>query len=150
VHNPPRWVCAAVFLLIVLAIVVGCGQQPPARTQPVVEASPEPASEPGEIELYDAKANLTRPDTVAFEVKYRFTKGWPDRLYRCDIFFPGTENHATRTMQSPEMKKEGIIRDTAFLRKQPVKTFEIYFSETTSPKGMPTQNSNKVTGTVQQ
>src|SRR5262249_188829 len=90
--------------------------------------------EPGEIALSDPKVTLAEPNRVRFEVRYRFTKGKPDKYYLCEISFPGTPNHGAKPMESWELKSEGVIRDGIVLHKPPVQTFEIRVSEADSPQ----------------
>jgi hypothetical protein len=104
---------------------------------------------PGRIELFDPKVTLVEPNLVQFEVKYRFTQGRPDKYYSFDVFFPGTNNHGVKTIDSWELKPEGVIRDGIELRHPGAKTFEIYMSETTSPQLGYKKFSNVLTGEIQ-
>lgn len=139
--------CLVFFPLVVLAS--GCGRKTdPAAPAPAVVVQHAPPT-PGEIELFDPKVTLLEPTLVQFEVKYRFTKGQPDRYYACDISFPGTLNHGVKPMQSWELKTEGVIRDKVVLSKPPVKSFEIQMSEAASLQDGYKKNSNVVSGPVQ-
>jgi hypothetical protein len=111
---------------------------------------PHVSPTPGEIELLDPKVTvLDEPTLVQFEVKYRFTKGKPDKYYSCDISFPGTPNHGVKMMDSWELKPEGVIRDKLMLKKPGAKSFEMYMSETPSPQEGYKKISNVVSGPVQ-
>ena len=143
-----RRVAGGLLGLPLLVLAFGCGQKPvaPVSTQAAVAEHAEQT--PGEIELSDAKVTVVEPTLVRFEVKYRFTKGQPDKFYACDISFPGTPNHGVKPMESWELKKEGVIKDGVVLREPPVKTFEIHMSETTSPQLPYKKISNVLTGSV--
>ena len=122
-------------LLIPLAgPFLGCGQRALPPSAVVVHATQAAPSEPGEIELSDPIMTLQKPDRVQFEVKYRFTKGKPEKYYLCEISFPGTANHGAKPMESWELKPEGVIKDGIVLSKLPVQTFEIHVSEADSPR----------------
>jgi hypothetical protein len=103
---------------------------------------------PGEVELSGPRVTLLEPNIVQFEVKYRFTKGQPDKYYSCDVSFPGTPNRGVKTMMSWELKPEGVIRDKIELKKPGAKSFEIYLSETPSPQEGYKKISNVVSGPV--
>src|SRR5262249_51235871 len=103
---------------------------------------------PGEIELSDPKVTFAGPNKVRFEVRYRFTKGKPDKYYLCEISFPGTPNHGAKPMETWELKSEGVIKDEVPLFKPPVQTFEIRMSEADSPQNGYTKISNVVSGPV--
>jgi hypothetical protein len=135
-------------LLVPLAVLfAGCGQA--AAPTAAVQAAQPVSTEPGEIELSDPKVTFTEPNTVRFEVRYRFTKGKPDKYYMCEVSFPGTANHAAKPMESWELKSEGVIRDGIMLSKPPVQTFEIRVSEADSPQNGYKKISNVVSGPVQ-
>jgi hypothetical protein len=135
--------CVAIPLLL-----TACGPSPTAR--PIAVAPPTPAStEPGQIELSDAKATLAPQNRVRIEVRYRFTQGKPDKYYLCEITFPGTTNVGARPMDSWELKPEGVFKDTVQLNKPPVETFEIRFSEAESPQNGYKMISNVATGKVE-
>jgi hypothetical protein len=139
---------AAACLVVLSVLALGCGPKgavAPAQVLPVQQSS----SEPGEIELSDAKATLADERTVRFEVKYRFTKGKPDKYYSCDISFPGTANHGVRTMSGWELQAEGVIKDGIELRNPPVKSFEIRMSEAVSPQDGYKGISNVASGQVE-
>jgi hypothetical protein len=126
-------------------VALGCGQQnaPPSPHAPV-------SQEPGEIELSDPQVTLLEPTIIQFEVKYRFTKGRPDKYYSCEISFPDTpENHRVKFMENWELKDEGTIRDRLQLSKPGVKSFEIHMSESLSPRTTYKKISNTVSGPVQ-
>jgi hypothetical protein len=137
----PAAVCLVVFS------AWGCG--PKGGASPQVLPVQQSSSEPGEIELSDAKVTLADERTVRFEVKYRFTKGKPDKYYSCDVSFPGTANLGVRTMSSWELQTEGVIKDGIVLRKPPVTSFEIRMSEAASPQDGYKVISNVVSGTVE-
>ncbi len=146
-----RQPCAGCFLLFPLILLVsGCDlktRPKPGDQLPVIPMQ-EVSQEPGEIELSDPRVTLREPNTVQFEVKYRFVKGRPDKYYSLDIAFPGTQNHGTKKMSNWELKPEGVIRDGIDLSDPGAKTFEIYMSETTSPQLGYTKNSNVVKGPI--
>jgi hypothetical protein len=126
--------------------VSGCG--PKFGTQLPAIPVQEVPQEPGEIELSDPRVTLHEPNLVQFEVKYRFTKGRPDKYYACDISFPGTLNHGKKLMDSWELKPEGVIRDGIELSQPGAKTFEISMSEAVSPQLGYRKNSNVVKGQI--
>jgi len=136
-------------LCIAIALLpTACGPQPVAR--PVAAAQPGPVStEPGEIELSEPKATFAPMDRVRVEVRYRFTKGRPDKYYLCEITFPGTTNVGARPLDTWEMKPEGVFKDVVQLQKPPVEKFEIRFSEAVSPQNGYKIISNVATGKVE-
>jgi hypothetical protein len=133
------------FTFVVIAL--GCGQK--AGTPAPIVVTEHVSQTPGEIELSDPKVTLLEPSLVQFEVKYRFTKGKPDKYYMCDITFPGTLNHGVKPMEHWELKAEGVIRDKVELSKPGVKTFEIQMSETAAQQEPYRKISNVVSGQVQ-
>jgi hypothetical protein len=136
-------------LLVPLAVLfTGCGQRAAAPGTAAVQTAQPVSTEPGEIALSDPKVTLAAPDTVRFEVRYRFTKGKPDKYYLCEISFPGTANHGAKPMESWELKSEGVIKDGIVLSKPPVQTFEVRVSEADSPQDGYKQISNVVSGPV--
>ncbi|MCI0701431.1 MAG: hypothetical protein L0241_10155 [Planctomycetia bacterium] len=141
-------------LLFPLAVLFTACDQRPAATDPtpvqIVQPGPTgPVStEPGEIELSDPQVTFTEPNQVRFEVRYRFTKGKPDKYYMCEVSFPGTMNHGAKPMESWELKSEGVIKDGITLSKPPVQTFEIRVSEADSPQKGYKTISNVVSGPV--
>jgi hypothetical protein len=134
-------------LVVLSSLAAGCGPRGGMPT-PVIAVEHAPST-PGEIELSDAKATLVDGKIVQFEVRYRFTKGKPDKYYSCDISFPGTPNHGVRMMSSWELKTEGVLKDGIVLSKPPVKSFEIQMSEAVSPQDGYKKISNVVSGTVE-
>src|SRR5690242_19209273 len=110
--------------LLVALVVLAAGCSPRAAAPGTVAArAPRAASaEPGEIELSDPRVTFTEPNRVQFEVRYKFTKGQPDKYYLCEIFFPGTPNHGAKPMDSWELQSEGVIKDRLELTKPPVQT----------------------------
>jgi hypothetical protein len=136
-------------LLIPLAVFsAGCGGDASAPAAVPVQVTQPVSTEPGQIELSDPKVTLEGGNAVRFEVRYRFTKGKPDKYYMCEVSFPGTPNHASKTMESWELKSEGVIRDGIVLTKPPVTTFEIRVSEADSPQNGYKTISNTVSGPV--
>ena len=102
------------------------------------------------MELSDPTVTLLEPTLVQVEVRYRFTKGQPDKYYACEVSFPGTPNHGVKMMESWELKPEGVIRDKFQLRQPGAKSFEIYLAETPSPQQSPYKKiSNVVSGTIE-
>jgi hypothetical protein len=135
--------CVAIALLL-----SSCGQSPTPR--PIAVAPTVPVStEPGLIELSDAKATFMQPNRVRVEVRYRFTKGKPDKYYLCEISFPGTTNVGARPLDTWELKPEGVFKDVVQLTKPPVEKFEIRFSEAESPQNGYKMISNVASGPVQ-
>ena len=136
-------------LLVPLAVLLtGCGRQAAAPGTAAAQLTEPVSTEPGEMELSDPKVTFAEPNMVRFEVRYRFTKGKPDKYYMCEVSFPGTTNHAAKTMESWELKSEGVIRDGIVLTKPPVTTFEIRVSEADSPQNGYKPISNTVSGPV--
>jgi hypothetical protein len=134
-------------LVPLAALVSGCGRQAAPGTA-LVPTTPSVSPEPGEIELSDPMVTFVEPNTVRFEVRYRFTKGKPDKYYLCEISFPGTPNHGAKPMESWELKSEGVIKDGVALSRPPVQTFEIRVSEADSPQKGYQTISNVVSGPV--
>jgi hypothetical protein len=135
-----------------LVLVFGCGKSA-VESSPAANAAPVVApvsTEPGQIELFEPRVTLKEGNRIAFEVRYRFTKGKPDKYYMCDVSFPGTTNHAAKPMESWELKAEGIIKDGITLSKPPVQTFEIRVSEANSPQDGYKVISNTVSGLVKE
>lgn len=143
-----RRIAWGVLLIPLAGLFLGCGQRALPRSAVVVQATQAAPSEPGEIELSDPIMTLQKPDRIQFEVKYRFTKGKPEKYYLCEISFPGTANHGAKPMESWELKPEGVIKDGIVLTKLPVSTFEIRVSEADSPQNGYKTISNVVSGTV--
>src|SRR5438874_473281 len=115
--------CAGGLLLAPVAMLfTACGERAVAPLAAPAQAAQPVSTEPGEIELSDPKVTFTQPNRVRFEVRYRFTKGKPDKYYLCDVSFPGTPNHASKPMESWELKSEGVIRDGIVLFQPPVQT----------------------------
>ena len=135
-------------------LLMGCGQRaaepgtPGAPGDDPSRVTAPGSTEPGGIELSEPKVIFTKPDMIQFEVRYRFTKGKPDKYYMCDVSFPGTPNHAAKPMESWELKSEGVIKDGVVLSKPPVRTFEIRLSEADSPQDGYKKMSNVVRGPV--
>jgi hypothetical protein len=142
-RRPRAW---RVVCCLLVALASGCGGKSDNPGPPVVAR--QAPSTPGEIELSDPKVTLVAPTRVRFEVKYRFTRGQPDRYYACDISFPGTPNHGVRQMEAWELKPQGVIRDTVELSQPGVKSFTIQMSESLSPREAYQKNSNVVSGPI--
>ena len=137
----------AVCLVVLSTVAPGCGPRGGMPT-PVIAVEPV-STTPGDIELSDAKATLVDGKVVQFEVRYRFSKGKPDKYYSCDVSFPGTPNHGVRMMSSWELKTEGVLKDGIVLSKPPVTSFEIHMSEAVSPQDGYNKISNVVSGKVE-
>jgi hypothetical protein len=135
-------------LVLVTALASACSHKPAAPVAVPVISDPGPQI-PCEVELFDAKATLTEPKIVRFEVKYRFTKGKPDKFYACTISFPGTPNLGRRTMQNWQLQAEGVIKDGVALSQPGVKTFEIVMGEAPSGQDSYSKISNVVRGPVE-
>jgi hypothetical protein len=121
------WLCAV--------LATGCGQRTD-KPAPQQISAPQGTAEPGEVELSDLKATLRDPTTVLFEVSYRFTKGRPNKVYSCEISFPGhPEEHAVKRMESWELKMEGVIKDGVVLSGPGAKSLEIHMAEAPSQQG---------------
>jgi hypothetical protein len=135
--------------LVPLAVLASACAQKNGVSAPPTQQAPRQASEtPSEVLLFDPKVTFVEPNIIQFEVKYRFTKGQPDKYYACDVSFPGTENHGVRLMESWELKTEGMIKDGIVLSKPPVKSFAIQVSEAPSPMERYQKISNVVSGPV--
>jgi hypothetical protein len=135
------------YVAIVL-LLTSCGQSPTPRPIAVAQTTPV-STEPGQIELSDAKATMAPQNRVRVEVRYRFTKGKPDKYYLCEITFPGTTNVGARPLDSWELKPDGVFKDIVQLNKPPVEKFEIRFSEAESPQNGYKMISNVASGPVQ-
>jgi hypothetical protein len=131
---------------MLVGLAPGCDHKADSPA-PAVVAKQAPST-PGQIELSDAKVTLVEPMLAQFEVKYRFTRGQPDRYYACDISFPGTANHGVRQMEAWELKPEGVIRDAVVLSQPGVKSFAIHMSESVSPRERYKKISNVVSGPI--
>jgi hypothetical protein len=143
-----RRLCARCLVLFPLvALAWGCGRKTPAPVE--ISVTPPEAQVPGEIQLSDARVTLLEPTVVQFEVAYRFTQGRPDKYYSCDVSFPGTPNHGVKMMEHWELKMEGVIRDSVMLKQPGAKSFEIYLSESPSPRERYKKISNVASGPVQ-
>jgi hypothetical protein len=118
-------------VLLTVLVLVGCGVPTPPPA-PAIVVKPV-STEPGEVELSEAVVTFLEPNQAKFEVKYRFTKGQPDKYYLLELRFPGTKNHASKTMEMWELKPNGVIRDTAFLHHGKAEKFELKLSEASSP-----------------
>lgn len=134
--------------LLAVLLVVGCGQRASTPGTAVVQTARPVSAEPGEIELSDPKVTFEEPNLVRFEVRYRFTKGKPEKHYMCEVTFPGTTNVGAKPMESWELKPEGVIKDGIILTKPPVQTFEIRVSEADSPMDGFKLISNVLSGPV--
>ena len=140
-------IAGGLILLPLMLLLTACSQQPaPVRA---VAPAPPIATEPGQIELSDAKATMAPQNRVHVEVRYRFTKGKPDKYYLCEITFLGTTNVGARPLDTWEMKPEGVFKDVVQLNKPPVEKFEIRFSEAESPQNGYKMISNVASGPVQ-
>ena len=140
-------IAGGMILLPFMLLLTACGQRPAA---PAVTEQVKPVStEPGEIELSEPKATIAPMNRVRVEVRYRFTKGRPDKYYLCEITFPGTTNVGARPLDTWEMKPEGVFKDVVQLHKPPVDKFEIRFSEAESPQNGYKMISNVATGKVE-
>ena len=137
-----RTTCLAFGPLVILA--AGCGH-PGTSSAPPSHAR-HASTTPSEVELSDPTVTLLEPTLVQVEVRYRFTKGQPDKYYACEVSFPGTPNHGVKMMESWELKPEGVIRDKFQLRQPGAKSFEIYLSETPSPQQAPYKKISNVVG----
>jgi hypothetical protein len=136
-------------LLVALAVpVLGCARPAAAPGVATVATTRAVSAEPGRIELSDPKVTFEQPNLVRFEVRYRFTQGKPDKYYLCEVSFPGTTNRAAKTMESWELKPEGVIKDGIVLATPPVTTFEIRVSEADSPQDGYKPISNVLSGPV--
>jgi len=144
-----RRFCTRFLTLVPLAVLASaCGQKDGVSTPPSQQAPRQASETPCEILLSDPKVTFVEPNVIQFEVKYRFTKGQPDKYYACDVSFPGTDNHGVRLMESWELKTEGVIKDGIVLSKPPVKSFAIQVSEAPSPMERYQKISNVVSGSV--
>jgi hypothetical protein len=142
-----RFAAGCITLILVMA-APGCNQKPaPVAMIPVAV---EPVSlEPCEVELSEAMATFAEPNIVRFEVKYRFTKGKPDKFYSCNISFPGSKDGGTKAMQSWQLKAEGgVIKDGVALTQPRTQTFEIYMAEAPTGQDPFKKISNVVSGPV--
>ncbi|HET6575981.1 MAG TPA: hypothetical protein VFG68_20440 [Fimbriiglobus sp.] len=137
-------------LLLVPLVVLfaGCNQRAATPGTATSQTARPVSTEPGAIELSDPKVTFEEPNRIRFEVHYKFTKGGPEKYYLCEVTFPGTANVGAKSMESWELKPEGVIKDGIILTKPPVKTFEIRVSEANSPDEGYKLISNVATGEV--
>lgn len=138
-------IAGGLILLPLMLILTACAQRP----APIVAQAKRLSTEPGEMELSEAKAKFTPPNRVRVEVRYRFTKGRPEKYYLCEISFPGTTNVGAKSMDSWELQPDGVFKDVVQLNKPPVDKFEIRFSEADSPQNGYKMISNVASGTVE-
>jgi hypothetical protein len=140
-------IAGGLVLLPLMLLPTACG---PRLAAPAVTVQANPTStEPGEIELFEPKATLAPMNRVRVEVRYRFTKGRPDKYYLWEISFPGTTNHGAAPMDSWQLKPEGVFLDIVQLNKLPVEKFEIRLSEAESPQNGYKIISNVASGKVE-
>ncbi len=102
-----RRLVAAVVCTYALAIICGCkpaASKPETVTEATIAKGPV---EKCEIELSEPKLVFVPPELLKFEVKYKFTKGSPNKSYVCMINFPGTKNQGQKPMEAWEMKMTG-------------------------------------------
>lgn len=142
-----RRAAGALLFAALLAPSMGCRRPAPEPPAVARVTSGEP-SEPGEIELSDPKVTFEEPDRVRFEVRYKFTKGKPEKYYLCEVTFPDTKAVRAKPMESWELKPEGVIKDSMVMPKPPPKTFEIRVSEADSPQAGYQKISNVASGPV--
>lgn len=135
-------------LLGLAALALGCGRRGDGTAVATARITQPVSTDPGEVELSEPRVTFEEPNRVRFEIKYRFTKGRPDKYYMCEVSFPGTTNHAAKPMESWELKAEGVIADGVVLSKPPVTSFEITLSEAASPQDGYKKISNVVKGAV--
>lgn len=86
---------------------------------------------------------------MKFEVRYKFTKGKPEKYYMCEVIFPDTKEVRAKPMESWQLKEEGVIKDGMMMSKPLPKTFEIRVSEADSPQDGYKKISNVVSGKVE-
>lgn len=143
-----RRAVGGLLLVPVAVLFAGCAPRAAAPDPAAAQTARAVSTEPGEIELSDPKVTLSGENEVRFEVRYKFTKGKPDKYYMCEVSFPGTMNHGARQMFSWELKSEGVIKDGIVLSRPPVQTFEIRVSEADSPQNGYKLISNVASGPV--
>lgn len=140
--------CVNVTIALGLVILVGgCNEKTAIQSVPVVVEGP---IEPAEVELSNPKTRIDDEGIFLFEVTYRFTKGRARQHYLVTVHFPGTANLCLKHMEAWEFpKQEGVIKDGIPLVEQPIKTFEITFSEADSPMNEYKVISNVLTGKME-
>jgi hypothetical protein len=143
-----RRTAGGLFLVLPVALFAACSKQPPPPPVAAVATDQPVSTEPGEVELSDPRATFEEPNLVRVEVRYRFTKGQPDKYYMVDVAFPGTKNHGTKPMMGSSMSSEGVIKDTFELFAGPATKFEIRMSEANAPRDGYKPISNVVSGPV--
>lgn len=139
---------------ILLVLPLACADKREPQRVAVAPAALQDSHEPEdesvrEIELSDAKMAFRDPSIVTLEVKYRFTKGRPQKEYQVEIAFPGTSNAGIKPMQSHELRKEGVIKDAFRLSQPGAKSFEIVITEAPTPRDQFKKISNVATGVIQ-
>ena len=143
-----RRLVGGLLLVPLAALFAGCSPQAAAPDPATAQATQPVSTEPGRIELSDPKVTFEEPNLVRFEVRYKFTKGRPEKYYMCEVTFPGTTNVGAKSMESWELKPEGVIKDGIVLTKPPVEKFEIRVSEADSPQDGYKLISNVASGEV--
>lgn len=143
-----RW--NSVWLLCLAVLYSGCTPKPgvPPRLQSQAPAPPPADPTPSVVLLSDPKVTRVEADMVRFEVNYRFTQGKPVNWYTCTISFPGTANHAVKSMQGWELKAEGVLVDKVQLFKPGATTFVMHLEEAPTQRGPFHKISNEATGTI--
>lgn len=140
-----QWIigCAA---LSVGLLAIGCNRGDKSGTATV--STVQAPAEPSQIELAEPIAYYQDPETIRFEVKYRFTKGAPKNFYLAEVRFDGTEIATMKYVEGWELQESGVIRDGIILQapNAALKDFEIVVSEALVPQDGYTPISNKVRG----
>lgn len=135
--------CAA---LSIGLLAIGCEKKGPAGGATV--STVQAPAEPSQIELSEPIAYYQDPETIRFEVKYRFTEGAPKNFYLAEVRFDGSEVATMKYIEGWELKGSGLIRDGIILQapNAALKDFEIVVSEAIVPQDGYKPISNKVRG----
>ena len=135
--------CAA---LAVGLLSIGCEKKAPSGGATV--STVQAPAEPSQIELAEPIAYYQDPETIRFEVKYRFTKGAPKNFYLAEVRFEGTDVATMKYIEGWELQDSGVIRDGIILQapNAALKDFEVVVSEAMVPQDGYKPISNKVRG----
>lgn len=123
-------------------------EKTPQRLSSDAAVNEKTAMDLSEVQLSEPQVRIDERGIFWFGVKYRFLRGQPRKHYELTVTFPGTQNLCIKRMESWELKSEGEIKDGIPLYEQPIKSYEITFSEADSPMNSYSRISNTLVGTM--